>query len=293
MASWSWKNQTPNPIAGLDYGLLSFLGIGWKKKKKFGFASCPRLLKSAEGVNVIVEKGSKVTLTNIEYCDFKRHGIEDLPLKEGEPYSQFSSNTNLLFADLGSIRDVIKKNPFPGLLLNLKSGSFTEANGEKREAVIGRLESTMQNIADSFIEEKDETLIPKDTYITYNYRHKTISTTKRVYVKGGTLQETPEACFYDLQLAARELLEGYCGFRLPKKRSLEDAVTLGPEFVFLYHPILGPQYSEIQKKLKNGTLGLGSELSIQSRDVLCENLDLKGSFRIVGEASSECTIKNV
>ncbi|HSX13955.1 MAG TPA: UTP--glucose-1-phosphate uridylyltransferase, partial [Chlamydiales bacterium] len=37
--------QINNPIAGLDYGLLAFLGIGYKKNKKFGFASCPRLLK--------------------------------------------------------------------------------------------------------------------------------------------------------------------------------------------------------------------------------------------------------
>ena len=285
--------QINNPIAGLDYGLLSFLGIGWRENKKFGFASCPRLVKAAEGVNVIIEKDSKIALTNIEYCDFERYGIEDLPLKEGEPYSRFSSNTNLLFGDLGAIRSVIKKNPFPGLLLNLKKGSFLESNGEKQSALIGRLESTMQNIADSFTEKKGETLIPKDTYITYNYRHKTISTTKRAYVEGGTLQETPEACFYDMQLAARELLEDYCGFHLPKKRSLEEALRIGPEFVFLYHPILGPQYSVIQKKLKNGRIKEGSELSIQISDISLETLDLDGSFRVTGEASSSSILKNV
>ena len=63
--------QINNPIAGLDYGLLAFTGIGWKEKMVFGFASCPRLLQAAEGVNVLIERNqNELVLTNIEYCDF-------------------------------------------------------------------------------------------------------------------------------------------------------------------------------------------------------------------------------
>ena len=84
----------------------------------FGFASCPRLLKAAEGINVLLERKKEETvelvLTNIEYCDFAKFGIQDLPLKEGDPYSRFTSNTNILFADLKAIGQAIDLCPFQG-----------------------------------------------------------------------------------------------------------------------------------------------------------------------------------
>ena len=285
--------QINNPIAGLDYGLLAFLGIGWKQNKKFGFASCPRLLRSAEGVNVLVEKENSIVLTSIEYCDFEKFGIEDLPLKEGAPFSKFSSNTNLLFGDLSSLREAVKKCPYPGLLLNLKKGSFANAKGDRREAVCGRLESTMQNIADVFEETTKGSLTPEDTFITYNVRHKTISTTKRAYVKGGLLQETPESCFYDLLFSARELLESKCSFLLPSPRSLEEYLEKGPEFVFLYHPTLGPLYSIIQQKIQGGVLSKGSELELEICDLFIKKLHLDGSLRIFSGLEGKCEMRNV
>jgi hypothetical protein len=288
--------QINNPIAGLDYGLLAFLGIGWKKNKKFGFASCPRLLRAAEGVNVLIENKvdgkSSIVLTNIEYCDFARFGIQDLPLKEGEPYSRFSSNTNLLFVDLLSIQKAVQECPLPGLLLNLKKGTFTNANGLKKEAVLGRLESTMQNIADVFIEEKRDSLIPENTFITYNQRHKTISTTKRAFVEGGGVQETPELCFFDFLFAARELLESFCAFVLPKARSFEEYLAKGPEFVLLFHPSLGPLYSIIQQKLRKGFLSLGAELNLEISDLLMDGIFVDGSLQIEG-MRGRCILRDV
>jgi len=279
--------QINNPVAGLDYGLLTLIGIGWKQEKKFGFASCPRLIHSAEGVNVLIESeahGKKnIVLTNIEYCDFARFGIEDLPLEKGGVYSRFSSNTNLLFADISAIEGAVKQCPFPGLLLNLKKGSYLNGNKERQEAVFGRLESTMQNIADVFAEEKKDSLVPKDTFITYNKRHKTISTTKKAYVEGGSVQETPEACFYDWLFAARELLEEYCGFKLPARRPVEEMLRTGPEFVFSYHPALGPLYSDIAQKIQGGELLLGSELQLEIADVLVKRLRVEGSLRVRAE----------
>ena len=100
----------------------------------FGFASCPRLLQAAEGVNVVVEKkNGEVALTNIEYCDFQKYGIEDRPLKEGEPYSRFSSNTNILFADITAIERAVEVCPFPGLLVNLKDAAYTTLSGERKK----------------------------------------------------------------------------------------------------------------------------------------------------------------
>lgn len=279
--------QINNPVAGLDYGLLAFIGIGWKRQCKFGFASCPRLLKAAEGVNVLIERKhenrNSLVLSNIEYCDFEKFGIEDMPLKEGEPYSRFSSNTNILFVDLPSIQTAVEQCPFPGLLLNLKKGSFVNAEGCKEDAYFGRLESTMQNIADVFVEEKQESLLTKETFITYNHRHKTIATTKRAFVSGGNLQETPESCFYDFLFAARELLEHDCGFDLPSRRSLLEYLDKGPEFVFLYHPSLGPLYQEIARKIQRGALSLGAEWVLEISDLFVSHLSLDGSLRIMAD----------
>ena len=88
---------------------------------------------------MLIERGENAVLTNIEYCDFAKFGIQDLPLKEGEPYSRFSSNTNILFADLKAISAAVERAPFPGLLINLKKGSYTTETGEKKEEAMARL----------------------------------------------------------------------------------------------------------------------------------------------------------
>lgn len=274
--------QINNPIAGLDYGLLAFTGIGCKKEMTFGFASCPRLLQAAEGVNVLIEKGDQVVLTNVEYCDFAKFGIEDRPLKEGEPYSQFSSNTNILFADLKALAQAVERCPFPGLLINLKKASYTTESGEKKEGMMARLESTMQNIADVFVEKKGSSLKTEKTFVTYNRRHKTISTAKKAYLAGGSLQETPENCFYDLILAHRELLVE-CGFALPPPRTLKEHLEKGPEFLFHYHPALGPLYSTIREKMKGGSLSVGAELFLEIAAFKASHLILQGSLEVVAE----------
>lgn len=286
--------QINNPIAGLDYGLLAFTGIGCKKEMVFGFASAPRLLKSAEGVNVLIEQGTQIVLSNIEYCDFEKHGIQDAPLVEGGPYSRFSSNTNILFADLKAISQAVKLCPFPGLLINLKQGSYTLESGLRKEEEMARLESTMQNIADVFVEPKQEALVPdpknfcgrvletKKTFVTYNLRHKTISTAKKGFMPGKPILETPESCLYDLLFAHRELLRE-CGFDLPEARDIATYLKDGPEFLFLYHPSLGPLYSEIREKIQGGRLYAGSEWILEAAHVLVRNLELQGSLQIYAE----------
>ena len=275
--------QINNPLAGLDYGLTAFLGIGAARKMHFGFASCPRLLRAAEGVNVLIERKrgdrSELLLSNIEYCEFDKRGIKDAPRVEGDAYSRYSSNTNLLFADLSAIENALETLPFPGLLLNLKKGAYRLDSGERHEEPLGRLEATMQNIADAFVEPQQ----PEKTFITYNHRHKTISTAKRAYIVNGPLAETPERCFYDLLQAARELLERHCRISLPPQRSEADYLAQGPECLFLYHPMLGPLYSTIQEKLHGGQFALGAELQLELSDVEIRNLDLDGSLSIVGD----------
>jgi len=270
--------QINNPIAAVDYGLLAFTGWGIQKKSVFGFASCPRIVFSSEGMNVIIkQKNGELVLTNIEYCDFAKFGIEDKPLKEGEPYSRFTSNTNILFADLEAVEAAVHRCPFPGLLLNLKQivyGAFSEKTPKN---VTARLESTMQNIADAFTQNHQ----PDATFVTYNHRNKTIATAKKAYTAGGPFQETPEECFYIQLQNGRELLEKKCRFILPHPaRSFSDYLEKGPDMVFIYHPALGPLYSLIHQKIHSGKIAEGSELQLEIVDLQIVNLTLEGSLII-------------
>ena len=162
-------------------------------------------------------QGYKYTLTNIEYCDFKKFGIIDQPEKPGSPYSKFPSNTNILFVDLEAVLDAISRCPIPGILVNLKKLTYRTDTGQKKEEEVARLESTMQNIADFFEETFESTLKDRHqlkTFLTYNHRRKTISAAKREFTLGSSLLETPEGCFLDILKNNRDLLVS-CHMQVP------------------------------------------------------------------------------
>lgn len=303
--------QINNPIAGVDYGLLGFTGIGFSQDKKFGFASCPRQVGSAEGVNIILEKRnddkSHYSLTNIEYCDFAAFDIQDKADQPSNSYSAFPSNTNILFADIAAVIDRIQTCPIPGMLVNFKKMSVLGDTGSIEEKEVARLESTMQNLADAFVHIQ-ETQAPfaleqLETYLTFNHRKKTLSTTKKQWQKGNSLLETPEGCFLDQLFNAHELLTQYCHFTLPPM----DPII--PSFLFSYHPSLGPLYSIIAQKLRRGSFGLYSELKLEITEIDIQNIHLSGSLHIIaqnimGERDSQgilhysshlgkCTLKDV
>lgn len=279
--------QINNPIAGIDHGLLSFCGVGFHDDEVFGFASCPRQVSSAEGVNVLVEtRGSKQNhycLTSIEYCDFPKFSIEDVPVEKGSHYSQFPSNTNILFADIATVKETVEKRPIPGMLVNLKKVSFVDEEGLVHEQEVARLESTMQNLADCFDQEMDS--LPKDhvlkTYLTYNDRKKTISTIKKPFQECGSLLETPEGCLYDFLRNAHDLLANHCHICVPEVPSVEVYVQEGPSFLFNYHPALGPLFSIIGQKIRGGVFHLHSELKLEITEVNIENLTLIGSLHVI------------
>lgn len=260
--------QINNPIAGLDHGLLALIGLGKQEHKSLGFASCERLPHAAEGVLVLKEEDGNVHLSNIEYTDFKHYGIEDCPTR---PYP---ANTNILYVDIKKLQPVIKKNPLPGLILNMKSKvrSF-----EGKEIYAGRLESMMQNISDALSVEKNESL---PTFLTYNERKRTISTTKRSFDEKDRLLETPEGAFYDLLYNAHTLLKDVCGIELSDFCTPEDYIKHGPSHLFLYHPALGPLYQLIRQKIQKGKIAEGSELQLEIADLYLDNLGLEGSLLI-------------
>lgn len=310
--------QINNPIAGIDGGLLALGGIGCYFKKTFGFASCYRLLQASEGMDVLKERKIKnlyeYCITNVEYTEFESCGIQDAPLKSGSPYSKFPSNTNILFVDLNKVPKLLSKNPIPGMLINMKSQAVCyNKKGIKENIEVGRVESTMQNIADAIITRFSHKLTKAekanlDTFVTYNHRHKTIAVTKKLQSEGNSLQETPESAFYELQCNAQELFALHCGFLLPKMPTKEQYLKKGPSFILLYHPALGPLYSVIAQKVRQGKLHKGAELHLEIAEVDLSNLNLKGSLfiqaiqvmghfdkkkLIYSENSGKCILENV
>lgn len=311
--------QINNPIAGVDNGILAFLGLGSSQNKAFGFASCNRLVNSAEGVNILSEtlkgKTYHYAISNIEYTDFEKNGIRDEPETPNKPYSIYPSNTNILFADIEAVEKATALCTIPGMLVNMKSlVPFINKEGERSEVHGGRLESTMQNIADYITDTCPEKMDPENasclkTFVTYNDRNKTISVTKRTYEPGKPLNETPEGCYYVTLQNNHALLEKECHFILPDLDKPETFIKEGPRFHFLYHPGLGPLYSIIKQKLRRGYIEERSELQLEISTVDIENLDLKGSLLIkakqplghlnpdqflqYSQRTGKCTLKNV
>lgn len=285
--------QINNPIAGLDHGLLALAGIGLEKNKAFGFASCPRFLNISEGMDILIERkvadGYEYGITNVEYTEFSKRGIDDLPEKEGSPYSLFPTNTNLLFVDLETVRQIVPHHMIPGKLINMKTTyPIIDKHGDLKRVSAGRLESTMQNIADVIVDRFPKPLSPEAydslrTFITYNQRKKTIAVTKKTFHHGTSLFETPEGCYFELLANYYDLLVNYCGFKLPKFSDEASYIANGPSFVANFHPALGPLYSVIGQKLRRGTLAEGSELQLEIAEVDMENISIDGSLVVEAE----------
>lgn len=280
--------QINNPIGGIDKTLSALIGKGMSEKKTFGFVSCDRIPQNSEGINILIETkvqgGYSYKISNLEYTDFKKRGIKDLPDK-GSPFSPYPTNTNILFADLKSIEKAVLSNPFPGLLINMKSEVTTlSPEGSPHTIQAGRVESTMQNIADYFELKSSSPLTKKEkeklpTFLIYNPRYKTIAVTKKRYTSGESIQETIEGSLFEILHNGHELLS-QCGFTLPPLQKEQFFVKKGPSYLFTYHPALGPLYEIIQQKLLKGKIHLGAELKLDISELLIEELDLKGSLII-------------
>ena len=68
--------------------------------------------------------------------------------------------------------------------------------------------------------------------------------------------------------------------KLASLKSFDKFLSKGPSFLCYLNPMLGPLYSEIEKKIIKGKMHLFSELHINAKEVLIENLNLKGSLII-------------
>nr|MBA3604077.1 UTP--glucose-1-phosphate uridylyltransferase [Parachlamydiaceae bacterium] len=231
--------QINNPVAATDAGIWALVGFGQHQHKAFGFLSCDRLIGAAEGMLAVKETSEadafQYCLTNIEYTDFAAKGLTDSPKVEGSHYSAFPANTNILFADIAALSEAISSDPVPGMIVNMKSKFLhLDQNGNLKESRGGRLESMMQNIADSFIDKSSAKLNHEiqanlHSYIVYEKREKVISVTKNKFTPKKPINETPEGCFYDQICNAYDLLSNYCKILLPALQTPDNFMMHGPE----------------------------------------------------------------
>lgn len=312
------SRQINNPIAGVDSGLLGFIGAGFKENKVFGFASCDRFVGSSEGMDVLIEtkkeNGYAYKITNVEYTEFVKKGIEDQPESGNGKISKFPANTNILFVDILKVDEAIKKLPIPGMLVNLKcSLPIIDGQGQLKSIKVSRLESTMQNIADEIIDAFDGQLKEEEyqnlsSYITFNERNKTIAVTKKSY-STKCFEETPQSSFYALLKNSHFLLSECCEMNLPSFSDPDIYLAEGPFLMVNYHPALGPNFSIIAQKLRKGQIKKNSELQLEIAELDMENLELDGSLMIhaehvlgsvdekgvlqYGKNISKCRLKNI
>lgn len=248
--------QINNPVANTDFTLLAFQGLGLEKKAKFGIAGCARDPLAKEGVCVVKQGEQGCYLTNIEYCEKAVKALS---------YGSFAlANTNILFADLKALSEACKANPLPGKILNFR----TDASGDKK---VARLETMMQNISEQFTFSLEEA---SPIFLSCTPRLKTISCTKKLPQKGEPWAlETPSRALRDMMQTSRALLEQHCLSQLP-------SISGDLNFLFTYHPALGPLYSVIGQKIRKLTLAKHSEVKLEIADLMLEEVEVAGSLHI-------------
>lgn len=69
-------------------------------------------------------------------------------------------------------------------------------------------------------------------------------------------------------------------------------MKLGPEFIFLFNPILGPLWHVVGQKIRGGELSLGSEFILEISELSIENLSINGSLVITAEDLNGEIIQN-
>ncbi|XP_024970468.1 UTP--glucose-1-phosphate uridylyltransferase 3, chloroplastic isoform X2 [Cynara cardunculus var. scolymus] len=276
--------QVSNVVAATDMTLLALAGIGLHEGKKLGFASCKRNSGATEGINVLIEKGKPdgtwtYGVSCIEYTEFDKFGIADGSPSPNSLQTEFPANTNILYVDLsaaeliGSSKD---ETSLPGLVLNVKKSiNYVDHFGVQHGVPGGRLECTMQNIADNFVnsfssqcfEGVEEML---DTFIVYNHRRKVTSSAKKKRKPDDmSLHQTPDGALLDIIRNAYDLLS-YCDITLPKIESNDKYAESGPPYLILLHPALGPLWEVTRQK-------------IEVSEFLWRNVQLDGSLMIVAE----------
>ena len=286
--------QITNPMAGTDTTLLSLSGVGVKGNKSLGFASCERHVGASEGVNVLIEKRNDWTgeyaygVSNIEYTEMARLGLDDKPSDTNGNESAYPANTNVLFIGLKQIRQTLlssSRAAFPGMLINLTKPVLE--NGTKG----GRLECSMQNIADALMQHSELRLGADDfddlpTFVLYTLRRRiTSSAKKKRPPESLNLAQTPDGSFLDLLRNASDLLSRCdVAHPLPDDYPVERYLQEGPEFIYSAIPSLGPLWDVVQQKIQGGEIKRGSEVRLEVAEIEWKDVTVQGSLFIEASA---------
>ena len=280
--------QVNNPLAGLDQALPTLIGYGLANHKSFGFLSCPAKPGLTEGLNVLsvrkTESSAQAAISNIEYTQFGilKNLLPNL-FKEGV----CPANTNVLYVNLHEISGALSRDPIPGMIVNAKTNVDVIKDGKAVKKTGGRLESCMQNLADSLMSPVSidtlSSIRPEglSTFLLLHDREKFFSVAKKAYQPGQSPVETTASCLYDWNRAMRSLLTSSCHFTLPKEQTLDEFLADGPSVIFSFHPAMGPLWDVIGQKLSRGTLAQGSELELEIAEIACTDLSVDGSLRII------------
>ncbi|KAF7132369.1 hypothetical protein RHSIM_Rhsim09G0179300 [Rhododendron simsii] len=289
--------QVSNVVAATDLTLLALAGIGLHHGKKLGFASCKRILGATEGINVLVEKKNldgmwAYGLSCIEYTEFDKFGISEGPLSSHSLQAEFPANTNILYVDLPSAELIASRKSetsLPGMVINTKKPiTYVDQFGIQHRVPGGRLECTMQNIADNFFnahssrrcEGVEDNL---DTFIVYNERRKVTSSAKKKRRYGDkSFPQTPDGSLLDIMRNAYDLLS-HCQIEIPKIEGNDKYADSGPPYLIFLHPALGPLWEVTRQKFVGGSIAEGSELQVEVAEFLWRDVQLDGSLIVVAE----------
>ncbi|KAL8520290.1 hypothetical protein ACS0TY_011002 [Phlomoides rotata] len=288
--------QISNVVAATDLSLLALAGIGLRHKKKLGFASCKRNSGATEGINVLFEKNLDgkwaYGFSCIEYTEFKKFGVTVAHHSPKSLQAEFPANTNILYVDLASAEHIGSsktESSLPGMVLNVKKPiTYIDQFGMKHSVLGGRLECTMQNIADNFTNLYSSRCYngvedDLDTFIVYNERRKVTSSAKKSRKHAHkSMQQTPDGALLDILRNAYDLLS-HCDVKIPKIEGNEEYVNSGPPYLILLHPALGPLWEVTRQKFLGGSIAKGSELQIEVAEFLWRNVQLDGSLIILAE----------
>ncbi|KAM0888165.1 hypothetical protein ACQ4PT_028518 [Festuca glaucescens] len=298
--------QVSNVVAATDLTLMALAGIGMRHNKKLGFASCERRPGATEGVNVLIEKQNldglwAYGITCIEYTEFERYGISEPTATNGSLQASYPANTNIMYVDLQAVEEVgSRRNAscLPGMVMNLKKAiSYVDHLGFECSAAGGRLECTMQNIADNFMNTYSYRCSKAieselDTFIVYNERKKVTSSAKRkLKPEDRSLHQTPEGSLLDIMRNAHDLLSS-CSIEVPKVKDNNEYLCSELPFLIFLHPALGPFWDIIKQKFVGGSISKGSELQIEVAEFVWKDVELDGSLIILADNIMGSTKRN-
>ncbi|CAD7703528.1 unnamed protein product [Ostreobium quekettii] len=147
------------------------------------------------------------------------------------------------------------------------------------------MECMMQNLADSLADNMGAPLPVGrhdllSTFMVHSQRRKVTSSAKRKRdPKATNLRQTPEGSFWDLMANARDVLS-LCGVDTPELTPVQEYLSTGPSFIFLFHPALGPLWEVVAQKIQGGALTRGSELVLEVAEARLHNVVVDGSLLV-------------